>query len=112
MKKEDIKLPNIEGLEKARQIITDLVKIEPSNEFFEKIEATDISVSNIEFAPQEGFTTAWGELPNYNDYNELMESELELDRIKTELNKLVDEMEYPSPEFEQTFKKRIKDILA
>jgi hypothetical protein len=96
VKKKDILKPNQEAIDSATNRIMKAVKKEPSDEFFEKIEATNV----------------WGKLPTYDDYHEPTETELQLDRIKTELNKLVDETEYPNPEFEETFKKRIKDILA
>ena len=40
MKKEDILNPNPEAIDEATKRITDIVKKEPSNEFFEKIELT------------------------------------------------------------------------
>ncbi len=41
MKREDIKKPNPEGLEKASRLINELVKKTPSDEFFKKIEETN-----------------------------------------------------------------------
>lgn len=41
MKREDIKKPNPEALDKASKLINDLVKKKPSDDFFEKIEKTN-----------------------------------------------------------------------
>lgn len=40
MKREDIKKPNPEALDKASKLINDLVKKKPSDDFYKKIEET------------------------------------------------------------------------
>lgn len=45
----------------------------------------------------------------YKDYQELTEEQTELDKLK---QRIIDLQQEIPPEFEETFKKRFKDILA
>jgi site-specific DNA-cytosine methylase len=50
MKKEDIKKPNPNALNEAAKIISNLVKPEPSDKFFEEIESTNSNITTVAYS--------------------------------------------------------------
>jgi hypothetical protein len=54
----------------------------------------------------------WEPMPTYKDYYEPSYEQKELDELKQNLIEFYSEIKDTNPEFEETFKKRFKDILA
>lgn len=66
----------------------------------------------LEAKQQDIITEGWGRMPTYTDYHEPTEAEIQLEEVKNNLKEFYEDMQQPDAEFEKTFKKRFKDILA